>query len=141
MEPLSLAFGIAGLTGLALELNKIISEYIGSVKHASAESCELAAELSALAHVSERLYVFLGNKGAKCKSFDNTSVLYSVTASCHDKLNRPKPILHDFMNASERRNWYRNIVWPLKKKEHLQIIKILHQCMEIFHFSLTIDGW
>lgn len=141
MDPLSLAFGVAGLTSLALELNKIVTEYIASVKRTSTESRELAAELSALSHVLKKLDLFLSNKSAKFPSFDNTSVLYSVTTSCHGKLNQLKSILQDFMNASEGRKWYRSAAWPLRKEEHLQNISILHRCMQIFEFSLNIDSW
>jgi hypothetical protein len=141
MDPLSLAAGVAGLISLTLELNKIVSEYVGSVKRASTESRELAEELSALAHVLERLDRFLSNKSERLDSFDNTSVLYSTTSTCFGSLSRLKSILQQFMKSSEARRWYRSLVWPLKKEEHLQTIGVLHRSMQIFEFSLTIDGW
>lgn len=140
MDPLTLAFGIAGLISLTLEVAKITSEYTSSVKHAATESHELAVELSALSDALGALKRFLDGQNPKLKSFHNTSALYSTTHTCHGKLSALKSILQKFMKKSEGKKWYRSVVWPFTRDEHIQTINTLHRCMQIFHFSLSIDG-
>ena len=141
MDPLSLAFGVAGLMSLTLELTKLVSTYTGSVRQASTESQELAVELSALSHVLEKLERFLSNQDAVYNTFDNTSILYSTVHTCHGKLNLLKSILEKYMKTSEGRKWYRSLVWPLKGVNHVQTVGTLRRCVQIFQFSLTVDGW
>lgn len=141
MDPFSLTVGIAGLISVTWEVTKIISSYTGSVRHAADESRELVVELTLLADALTALDRFLEGGSVKLGGFQNTSVLHSAICTCDRKLRSLQSILKKFMETSEGKKWYRIVAWPIKKEEHLQTISTLHRCMQIFQFSLTIDGW
>jgi hypothetical protein len=141
MDPLSLTVSITALITLALNVTKTLSEHTNSVKHAPAESYELAVELSALAHALEVLGRFLAGQSTKVNSFSSTSVLYSVMHTCHGMLCSLQSILQELMKTSEGKKWYRSVVWPFNKQEHVETISALHRCMQIFQLSLSVDGW
>lgn len=141
LDPFSLTAGIAGLISLTFQATKIVADYTSSVTQAATESQELAVELATLALALRTLDQFLDRDGAKFKSLKNTSVLYSVTSTCHAKLNSLHSILQKFMERSEGKKWYRSAAWPIKRDEHIQTITTLHRCMQIFQFSLSVDGW
>lgn len=141
MDPLSIIVSIATLMDLALKVTKTLFEYTSSVKHAPAESSELAGELDALAKALEALDHFVAGQSTKVNSFNSTSVLYSVIHTCHGKLSSLQSILQKFMKTSEGKKWYRSVVWPFKKQEHVETISTLHRCMQIFQLSLSVDGW
>ena len=140
MDPFTLATGIAGILSLTLEVTKIVADYTKSVKAAADESHALAVELSGLTSVLESLKKFLASDGARF-DFQNTSVLYSTTSTCHGKLISIRSTLKKFMERSEGMMWYRRIAWPIKRDEHKETVATLHQCMGIFQFSLSVDGW
>ncbi|KAG0648347.1 Ankyrin repeat-rich membrane-spanning [Hyphodiscus hymeniophilus] len=140
MDPLSLTLSITSLISVALAVTKTLNDYTSSVKDAAAESNELAVEISGIAHALEALDRFLVSQGAKFKSFNNTSVLYSTIHTCHGRLSSLQSILEKFLKTSEGKKWYRSIVWPFKQDEQVETITILHRCMQIFQFSLSIDG-
>jgi vacuolar-type H+-ATPase subunit I/STV1 len=141
MDPLSLTASIAGLISFATEVTKSITEYINDVRHAPTESRQLASELSALTNSLDSLSAFLTKQDEKSTSFKDTSVLYSTTQLCHGKLSAIHETLREFSKKTEHMKWYRRLVWPFKMEDHLQIIGTLRGCMQIFHFSLSIDGW
>ncbi|KAF4626579.1 hypothetical protein G7Y89_g11575 [Cudoniella acicularis] len=140
MDPLSLTLSITSLISVALAVTKTLKEYTSSVKNAPAESNELAVELSGICHALEALDRFLISQGTKFKSFNNTSVLCSTIHTCHGRLSSLQSILQKFMETSEGKKWYRSIVWPFKKDEQVETITILHRCVQIFQFSISIDG-
>jgi hypothetical protein len=141
MDPLSLTASIVGLVSFAIDVTKTVNEYISDVRHAPAESRELASELSALTNALDSLSAFLATQDQKSTSFKDTSVLYSTTQLCHGKLNAIHETLRGFLKKTEHMKWYRRLVWPFKKEDHLEVIGTLRGCMQIFHFSLSIDGW
>ena len=141
MDPVNLTLSIAGVIPLVIMVTKTLSDYTSSVKNAPAESFELAVELSALGHSLKALDTFLAGQSKECASFHKTSVLYSTLHTCHAKLSSLQSTLEEFMKKSEGKKWYRSVVWPFKKQEHVQTIATLSRCIQIFHFSLSIDGW
>lgn len=140
MDPVSLTLSIAGVIPLVIMVTKTLSDYTSSVKNTPAESFELAVELSALSHSLKALDTFLASQSKERASFHKISVLYSTLHTCHAKLSSLQSTLEEFMKKSEGKKWYRSVVWPFKKQEHVQTIAILNRCMQIFHFSLSIDG-
>jgi hypothetical protein len=141
MDPLSLTASVVGLISFAMDVTKTVTEYISDVKHAPAESRELASELSAITNSLDSLSAFLTKQDENSTSFKDTSVLYSTTQLCHGKLSAIHETLREFSKKTEHMRWYRRLVWPFKKEEHLEIVSTLRGCMQIFHFSLSIDGW
>ena len=141
MDPLSLTASIVGLISFAIDVTKTVTEYISDVRHAPAESRELASELSALTNALDSLSTFLTRQDEESTSFKDTSVLYSTTRLCHGKLSAINETLREFLKKTEHMKWYRRLVWPFNKEDHLEVIGTLRGCMQIFHFSLSIDGW
>lgn len=141
MDPLSIAGSVAGLVGLTIEITKLITAYADSVKNAAEESLQLAQELSALQSTLDELSRFLKSQSAKPSSFSPTSTLVLATSSCYDSLKILQDILGKFMQVSEGKKWYRKLAWPLKREDHLQAVSTIHRFTQIFHFSLSIDGW
>jgi len=132
---------VVSLISFAATVTKTVTKYIGDVKHAPAESRELVAELSAITNTLNSLQAFLGKQDKTSDSFKDTSVLYSTTQLCHGKLNAVDKTLRDFTEKTQHMKWYRRLVWPFKKEDHLEIIGTFHKCTQIFQFSLSIDGW
>jgi Fungal N-terminal domain of STAND proteins len=141
MDPLSLTASIVGFISFAIDVTKTVTEYISDVRQAPAESRELASELSAFTNALDSLSTFLTSQDEESTSFKGTSVLYSTTRLCHGKLSAIHETLLEFSKKTEHMKWYRRLVWPFKKEHHLEVIGTLRGCMQIFHFSLSIDGW
>jgi hypothetical protein len=141
MDPLSLTASIVGLISFAIGVTKTVTEYISDVRHAPAESRELASELSALTNALDSLSSFLTRQDEESTSFKDMSVLYTTTRLCHGKLSAINETLREFLKKTEHMKWYRRLVWPFNKEDHLEVIGTLRGCMQIFHFSLSIDGW
>jgi hypothetical protein len=65
MDPLSISAGVAGFLSLAIEISKILTAYVGSVKSAPEEAQQLLQEVSALYNVSKQLAQVLRNDEVK----------------------------------------------------------------------------
>lgn len=141
MDPLSLAASVAGLVSLTLSVAKTTTDYVSSVKHAAEESLQLAEELSALKSALDALNRFLTSRGTELKPFSSTSALVSTTSSCHESLKTLQATLERFMEASQGKKWYRRLAWPLNKEHHTKTVRTIQHFTQIFHFSLSIDGW
>lgn len=141
MDPLSLAASIAGLISLTLTVTKTTTDYVSSFRHAPEESVQLAEELSALSGALDALSRFLTSKSADLKTFSSTSTLVSSTSSCRGNLEALQDTLEDFIEASGGRRWYKRLAWPLKKDDHVKAVSTIQRFTQIFHFSLSIDGW
>lgn len=143
MDPFSITAGVAGLLSLSMQLQQILSKYTKSVKHAAAESYELATELAVLHSVLKQLERFIEQQAHSGHHFDQSSVLYMTTKSCHRRLNSLQSNLDAFMAATKPkpRLWKRSVKWPLEKEEHRETINALHNCLHVFHVSLSIAGW
>jgi hypothetical protein len=143
MDPFSITAGVAGLLSLAIQVHNIVSNYTASAKHATTESQELHTELRALVSVLEQLERFIERQSHLGGKFADSSILYSTTTTCVARLEPLRMMLDDFMASthSRRKRWLRNIKWPLGKEQHRQTLSVLHECVSVFHFSLSIDGW
>jgi len=143
MDPFSITAGIAGLLSLAIQVQQIVSKYTASVKHAAIESQELHTELRALVTVLEQLERFIERQCHRGGKFEDSSILYGATSSCLARLDTLKLTLDDFMVSthSRKKRWQRSIQWPLGKEHHRQTLSVIHECMSVFHVSLSIDGW
>jgi hypothetical protein len=141
MDPLSVAASVAGLISLTLTVTKATTDYLSSFRHAPEESVQLAGELSALAKALDSLSRFLTRRSADLKTFSSTSTLVSTTSSCRSSLEALQATLQDFIKASQGRRWYKRLAWPLKKDDHVRAVSTIQRFTQIFHFSLSIDGW
>jgi vacuolar-type H+-ATPase subunit I/STV1 len=134
MDPLSLTASVVCLISFAIDVTKTVTEYISDVKHAPAESRELASELSALTKSLDSLSAFLTKQDEKSTSFKDTSVLYSTTQLCHGKLSAIHETLREFSKKTEHMKWYRRLVWPFKKEDHLELLALFAAACRSFIF-------
>jgi hypothetical protein len=143
MDPFSVTAGVAGLLSLILQLTERLTEYSSSVRHAATESHDLVVQLTALVTVLQRLQQWLGEQSRRGTTFDATSLLYTTTSNCHTKLSSLDKTVQQFMDRtrSVSKLWKRGVMWPLQKKEQQHLISTIHQWIQIFNYSLTIDGW
>jgi len=142
MDPFSLTAGVAGLLSLTIQLTRTLSEYASSVKNAVSESHNLALELSSLVTTLRQLERFFKDhtdNGAFCES----SIIYSTMKKCHARLHSIELPLKKFMDSTKERSklWQRCVKWPLEKREHQQTVESIRHCVQIFEFSLSINGW
>jgi hypothetical protein len=141
MDPFSVTAGVAGLLSLSLQISQILTGYIDSVKNAPKEAKELAAKLTALISVLEQLERFIEKHAGAC-NFDESSVLYGTTKRCNESLEHLQLTLEKFTSSTsgDSSTWRRILQWPLTKEKHQQTVSILHEYLEIFDLSTSLDG-
>jgi hypothetical protein len=71
MDPFTISMGVAGFLSLALEVIKILIDYVGAVKSAPNEARELQTEITALCHPLRELFNFLRQKEFQGRSLVN----------------------------------------------------------------------
>src|SRR4051812_14969825 len=88
MDPISVAFGIAGLLPLITKAIKCAKEYQNAVASARVSIAALISELEALQFNVVNLHEFLKADGLGSDNirFQQTSVLLVCSASCETKL-------------------------------------------------------
>ena len=139
MDPVSFAASVAGLVGLVAQTSKITKTYIHEARHGKETANEFLKELDVLHFNLSRLDKFLTSGLETSRHFDDTSVLVSSTYACRNKLNA----LNDKVSIGCQAH-HLNIntfVWPLKVKEHRQVIGELRAFAQWIQFALSIDGF
>jgi hypothetical protein len=144
MDPFSIATGVAGLVSLAIEIRRILNDYIGGVKSAPDEIQNLLIEISTLRAVLQQLTAFLRSEEAQLVSFDKPAILFSVIEACREKIETLCKRLYPIRNkpkGNKIRDLIDRVKWPLQKDECQQIAEELHRFSQTFKFSLTIANW
>ena len=138
MDPLSLAACIAGLVSLAGATLDVTKPYIREVRHGRETAEEFLQELGILHFNLSRLDKFLRTENEAIGYFDDTSILVSSTHSCRNKLTT----LHDMLvkGTQARRLSLHTLGWPLRVKEHREVIVELRAFSHWVQFALTING-
>jgi hypothetical protein len=87
MDPLSISAAVAGFLSLAMDISKILKDYIDGVQTAHEDAQNLLKEVAVLCHVLEKLVQFLRSEDlVKGKRFDKTSVLLLAADTCQRRL-------------------------------------------------------
>ncbi|KAI9780621.1 MAG: hypothetical protein M1816_002782, partial [Peltula sp. TS41687] len=138
MDPFTLASGIAGLVSLTIQVTKITTEFLSSIKEAPHCIRDLRSELTVLTSNLKRLHTFLGSEPAG-RAFAYTSVLLLTCDTCRRNL---RDLDNKLGNDSE--NVFRRALdrtrWPLKEKQTKSIVQDLRAYSQTFAFALTVDG-
>ena len=149
MDPLSIAAGVAGLVGLAVQVAPSLQQYFSDIKHAKQDVERYTSEIYALVEVCERLQHFItddaspvsslyavkGEGAGKGPSFATTeSVLARTVASCDD-------CLRELMRIMKVHGWGKRLKWPLYKSQVERIISRLTRYTQLFQFAVTVEGW
>lgn len=138
MDPVSFAIGIASLVGLVAKTAKITRTYIHEARHEKEAAKEFLKELDVLHFNLSSLDKFLRSELEATRQFDDTSVLVSSTHACRNKLDT---LNYKLSTACQARHFNINtLVWPLKVKEHRQVIGELRAFAQWIQLALSIDG-
>jgi hypothetical protein len=86
MDPLSLSASIAGLLSLSLEVTKILTNFLSTVKSAPSEANSLTTEVTALSQVLETLVEVLRSDDSEVTTFDEQSILCSIISACQEHI-------------------------------------------------------
>jgi hypothetical protein len=141
MDPFSITAGIAGLLSLSIQTYQIVTKHIEAARNAPKEAQALAAKLEALVSVLEQLEQFT-EKHAGSGHFTESSILYGTTKRCDESLQNLYRTLSEFVKATahDNKSWRKYMKWPLSKAKHEQVITLLHEYLEVFDLSISIDG-
>lgn len=139
MDPISFAASIVSLVELVARTSKITKTYVHEARHGKETAQEFLKELDVLHFNLSRLDKFLSSELKTTQDFDNTSVLVSSTYACRNKIDALNDKLS--MGCQQRHFNINTFVWPLKVKEHRQVIGELRAFAQWIQFSLSIDGF
>lgn len=139
MDPTSFAASIVSLVELVARTFKITKTYIHEARHGKENAQEFLKELDVLHFILSRLDKFLRSETETVRYFDNTSVLVSSTYACRNKLDALNNKLS--MGCQNRHFNINTFVWPLKVKEHRQVIGELRAFAQWIQFALSVDGF
>ncbi|KAF8461536.1 hypothetical protein BDZ91DRAFT_683925, partial [Kalaharituber pfeilii] len=134
MGPFTLATGITGFLAIALDVGKILSDYISQYSSVPTDAQTLLEEITALSDVLKQLVKFLEEKDVK-QDFHETSVLCRVIDLCKDKITSLRSIL---VKLKKSGGFPDRLRWPFRKQECMDLALTLHHCAQTLQFSLTI---
>jgi hypothetical protein len=143
MDPFTLATGIAGILSLCIQITDITKEYVSSATHAQKEAEDLARQTEALSEVLKKLVEFLRSAAVNDISFEPNSGLNLALGCCQMQLESLYKKLKK-QNAQDKNKLvtvWDKLMWPLDKKDCVEIIRRLQECAQTFHFCLTISNW
>jgi hypothetical protein len=118
-DPLSIAFGVVGLSSQTIQTTSILTRCVNLVKNAKREANNLTVKCTASIFVLAQLEQFI-EKQAVSGHFIETSVLYDTTKPHSTSLTYLELTLSNFVpstskNSGLRRSFWR---WPMTKGEH-----------------------
>ncbi|KAF8464666.1 hypothetical protein BDZ91DRAFT_821773 [Kalaharituber pfeilii] len=134
MDPVTLATGITGFLAIALDVGKILSEYISQYTSAPTDAQNLLEEITALSDVLKQLVKFLEEEDVK-QDFHQTSVLCRVIDLCKGEITSLRSSLVKLKKSGGFKDRLR---WPFRKQECMNVASTLHHYAQTLQFSLTI---
>jgi len=135
MDPWTVSTGIAGFFALALEITKILKQYVDEVNSASADAHTLLVETTALCECLEKFIKFL--RGDAISNLPSSSALRLIIAICDEKVRKLHTKLTKFHNS---RKLAQRLMWPFDKGEYTETIAFLRHCTQTFGFSITASS-
>jgi hypothetical protein len=140
MDGLSIASGVAGLVSLAIQLTKITSAYVSSIRGASKSAAALYREFTSLQSTLIHLKTFLDNQPA-LGPFKDTSALGETIKFCKIKLEELLAKLQPLKNSSKVERLLHTLTYPLSEAQNKESIRDIQRCTQTFNLSLTVEGW
>lgn len=140
MDPFTLATGIAGLIGLAIQLGQITTDYVACVVGADISIGRFQAEVSNLSEVLKELKAFLEAQKSAIVFFSETAVIRKATDACKKTLTDANNKLDRFSKSSKLPPSIRHMLWPFKEADLEKLVGDLHRYSSTFQFSLTTQG-
>jgi hypothetical protein len=142
-DPFTLATGIAGLVGLAIQITQITVGFSQAVADAPESAQSFAVEAQALKEVLDKVETFLKNDLSQRSDFlfRDDSVLITTRVQCEQRLKKLLSKLKPAYEGSLARKTWERLVWFFKEKDRRDDIDALHRFAQTFQFCLTIHGW
>ncbi|KAK4450204.1 vegetative incompatibility protein HET-E-1 [Podospora aff. communis PSN243] len=137
MDPVSLAYGVAGLVPLIGQAIKVTKEYRDAVVTPKPAVTNLIYELEALQLNATKLSEFLKSPTVTSDGliFEHTSVLFSCSDNCEVRLRTLLEKL-GYRNTSKLSRQH----WPFNEKEEQKVSEEVRNYANWMHFSLSLDG-
>jgi hypothetical protein len=131
---------VAGLLSLAIKVGKILEKYIGDVKSAPREVCDLRTEVSALCHVLKTLEMSLKSGEMARSFFDEKSSLLALLKASERHIEDVNQKLKKLQSDSKISEIAVRIVWPFHKDECREITVALNRYAQTLSFLLTASN-
>lgn len=142
IDPFTLATGVAGLIGVAIQVTQITSQFLGDVGNATSEARDLHSEMVLFTKALEEFNAFLKGPAMEWSSITDGSVLISLVSACESKLKSLNCVLSPYaLKNSAGKSVMRQLQWPLKKRDTYQKTQDLHRLATAMQFSLERHGW
>lgn len=142
MDTLSLSTGAAGLLSLAIEVTRILHNYISGVRSAPQDASELNTEDSALCHVLVTLVEDLRNNdiNTKGKAFDDQSILRAVITECQKLIAAVYKKISKLKSTDKTAVLIARITWPFQKEEYQEAVRTLHRYVQTLQVLLIASN-
>ena len=140
IDPFTLATGVVGILGLAIQVAQITSTYVDGVRYAPEYIENFRRELDSLTKVLEKLDSFLKNERAKGPAFDELAVLCTTRHACEAKLTDCLTKLKTSTEGGRVAQALHRVKWPLDADATRAIVADLGRYTATFHFALNIEG-
>lgn len=133
MEPAS----VTGLINFSLDAIILIYKFVTGVKRASGTVLRLQKELGALKSVLVLLDSILKKKQP---ALQQSSALVQAISKCKEELKNVQNTLDGVAKGQRFRKVLHKLKWPLDEDDTLKIVQTLHQYVDVFQLSLTVEG-
>jgi hypothetical protein len=144
-DPLSISAGILGIVGIAAQIDKLLNDYVGSVRSASEEAHTVKMEVVSIHSVLQRLVGFLDDAADEISiNFAKECVLCSAIEECNQILTRLHRVFGKTLRAKKSgigKEIIERLKWPLKKEDCEKEMQHLRRLLQIFEFSLSLSTW
>ncbi|PYH44676.1 uncharacterized protein BP01DRAFT_64273 [Aspergillus saccharolyticus JOP 1030-1] len=135
MDPLSISSGVAGLIGLALQVAPVFQSYVSNVRSARDDVQAYLDEVAALSQVLDQMYTFLDSRMTGDCFQTTEAVLLQTIKSCERSLLELIRMLRKPVGLKKK------LLWHLEKEKVENIIARIRKHNQLFHFSLSVEGW
>ncbi|KAI5816099.1 hypothetical protein BZA77DRAFT_313607 [Pyronema omphalodes] len=141
MDGFTIATGVTGFLGLALETSKILEAYVDAVQSAPEDVRNILAEVTALYHALKQFVRFIEEDYNE--SFAETSVLVAAIADYKDQITK----LYKQVKKIELRcekcqsaQFMEPLEWPICKEDYGSTILSFQRFTRIFQFASNMSN-
>lgn len=140
IDPFTLATGVFGILGLAIQLAQVTKQYTDSVMGASKSISALHDELKRMADILVELKLFLDTQKSTSPTFKETSVMCRTTKACEAMFVEANKKMEPFKQPSGIKKVIAPFRWPLSEEGTRKLTLDIQRYTATFQFSLTIQG-
>jgi polyhydroxyalkanoate synthesis regulator phasin len=133
-----LAGSAAGFLSLAIEVTKILTEFVNNVKLAPEEARALSTEVSTLCHIAETLVELLRSDDPIDGVYNDEYILYSIIEACRGHMVAIQKRLLKLSNCDTEKsgNVMGRLKWPFHRDECMQTVQTLRHYVQTLQVLL-----